>query len=159
MSEQNLTLDIDDLLQEQPAKPDAKNPQQPAPAKPSARGEPDAVATLSAQLAAAKSAAVQLAHERNAAIAQAHQRAREAQAARASQQVSQYDLVVNALGSARREIDGLKDRYQTAFEAGDAKTVASIQADMALIGGRINQLEVAKGQIEDRAARKARQRS
>ena len=145
---QNLTIDIDDMLgtppeqRQQPQEQTQQIEQPPA---------PDAVTVLKSQLDAERQRAAELFQQRNAAIAVAQQRAREAQAARAGQQLSQYDLVVNAISNARQEMESLKAQAKAAFEAGDGQAFAEVQARMATTGGRLTQLDVHKGMIEDRA--------
>lgn len=63
-----------------------------------------------------------------------------------------YDSVVNALGAATAELDGLTSRQTEAYEKADFATVAKINAEMGKVSARIERLEDGKVQMDQRRA-------
>lgn len=81
----------------------------------------------------------------------AAQKAREAQAAAARAQLSDYDLISNALSNATDKMAALEQQFASAFAEGDGPRAAGIQKQMAILGARITQLEDGKARMEQMA--------
>lgn len=171
MSTEPVTVTIDDPLIETGQGKPAPEPQapapQPAPAAPAApaaegeaqtakEGEPDLIAEMKARLEEAQKREAELAAQRDQLAQQAIEAQRRAQAAQANAQLSQYDRIVQALDASRQQMRMLQESLETAFAEGDGKRVAQIQANMALLAPRINDLENGKDALERQAERQRR---
>lgn len=157
-----VSVTIDDVLDEQPELPlEAKQPDpKPAAKEPAADDEVSDVAKIKAELEAAKARAAEaeaLRIERDRLAAYAAQQQREAMAARGNAQLSQYDMITSALGNAEREREVLKAAYREAFETGDGARAADVQAQLSDLAVRIRDLSEGKSKIEEMAEAQRRQ--
>lgn len=165
-----IALPIDDLL-DQPAEtidvsteprlesePEIiSEPEQVEEPKKPAKPKDDPVARLKAEVEAARQRETQLLSERDHAAKVAAQKSREAQQATQRAQLSDYDLIANALSSATDKMAALEQQYASAFAEGDGAKAASIQRQMAVLGARVTQLEDGKARMEQMAEQQRRQ--
>lgn len=159
-------LSIDDIFDEpkvdkQPELPEvtvvAEGVDPPVEKKEPEKPKDDPVARLTAQVEAARQRETTLIAERDRVAQIATQKAREAQAATARAQLSDYDLIANALAGATEKMGVLEQQYANAFAEGDGARAAALQRQMATLGPRIAQLEDGKSRMEDMAAHQKRQ--
>lgn len=119
--------------------------------KKTARPKNDPVAKLQREVEEARQREAQERQQREQYARFAAQKAREAQAAMARAQTSDYDLIANALDGATDKMAGLEQQYAAAFAEGDGTKAAAIQKQMAILGARITQLEDGKARLEQQA--------
>lgn len=126
-----------------------------------ANKEPDAVAEATKALseaedrvkkaesdaAAANATAAAERQARLAAERQAQQRAREADAATATAETAQLTLLDKGIESATSEVDAYKQQLTTAYEAGDFKVVAEVQAKLSRASATLDRLEADKERL------------
>lgn len=75
---------------------------------------------------------------------------RETDAGRYATEDAQLDAITASLTSHQSQMDSLKRAHAAAFSEGDGPKLADIQAEMALLGGKITQLDAGKAQLEAR---------
>jgi hypothetical protein len=152
---------VDPPIAEQPELPleAVEKPADPQPAKEpeGEKAEQDDVEKIKAQLLAVQQAAAQAQAERDRMAAYALQKEREARAAQGNAQLSQYDMITNALGAAEREQEALERAFQEAFETGDGVKAAKIQRQQTELAVRIRDLSEGKSKIEEMAEQQRRQ--
>jgi len=154
-----VSVTIDDELDAQPELPlEAKPPEaKKVDKEPEVEKTPDPVEDLKARLEAVQRQAAEAQAERDRIAAFAAQKAREALEARGNAQLSQYDMITNALGAAEREQEALERAFQEAFETGDGVKAAKIQRAQAELSVRIRDLSEGKSKIEEMAEAQRRQ--
>lgn len=128
--------------QEPAVEPEKKEPEKP---------KDDPLAKLRAEVEETKRREAAERQQREQYARLAAQKAREAQAAMARAQTSDYDLISNALDSATDKMASLEQAYANAFAEGDGAKAAGIQKQMAILGARITQLEDGKSRLEQQA--------
>lgn len=128
-------------------KPDAKAA--PAPAAPDALAEAtklleEAKAKAERDAAAASATAASERQRREAAERLAQQRLKEAESARAEADTAHLTLIDRGIEAATGEVEACKAQLEAAYEAGDFKQVANLQARMSKVSAALDRLEAAK---------------
>ncbi len=155
-------------MTDQPASPDVvtievpdADPAAPAPATPPSDDPQEGIDALRRQLAESRQREIQaraLAEEegrrRAEAESQAQAHAGRAQQASLEADARGYDSLVNAIAATQKDMDSSKADLKKAMEEGDYDKAVDAQARIALLAGRLTQMEAGKSAADEERQRR-----